>query len=111
MVDVGSAAQKQQLQLGGAAVPAGEGGGGPEEEKDEEELAADRRANAMGFQGSRHLLKVFLSDGLQHVVGLDTQGVLAACYQQRCARSGGGDSVPTLHSFFAGAKVRCFSIF
>jgi len=73
-----------------------------EEKKDEEEQAADRRAAAAGFQGPRHLLKLFLTDGQQQVVALDTQGVLAASYQQRCARGG---AVPSVHAFFAGAKV------
>ncbi len=78
---------------------------GTGEEKDEEEIAADRRAAAAGFQGPRHMLKVYLTDGVNKVVALDTQGALAASYQQRCANVGRGAPVPSLHSFYAGAKV------
>lgn len=106
MTDVGSAGQRQQLQLSGGALGAGDIVLPAGEEKDEEEVAADRRAAAAGFQGPRHLLKVYLTDGVNRVVALDTQGVLAASYQQRCASAGRSGPVPSLHAFYAGAKVR-----
>ena len=106
VTDVGSAGQRQQLQLSGSALGAGDVVIPAGEEKDEEEVAADRRAAAAGFQGPRHMLKVYLTDGVNKVVALDTQGALAASYQQRCASVGRGGPVPSLHSFYAGAKVR-----
>uniref|UniRef100_A0A7S3MBZ3 RecQ-mediated genome instability protein 1 n=1 Tax=Spumella elongata TaxID=89044 RepID=A0A7S3MBZ3_9STRA len=105
VTDVGSAGQRQQLQLSGSALGAGDVVTPAGEEKDEEEVAADRRAAAAGFQGPRHMLKVYLTDGVNKVVALDTQGALAASYQQRCASVGRGGPVPSLHSFYAGAKL------
>lgn len=105
VTDVGSAGQRQQLQLSGGALGAGDIVNPSGEEKDEEEIAADRRAAAAGFQGPRHMLKVYLTDGVNRAVALDTQGALAASYQQCCANVRNG-AVPSLHAFYAGAKVR-----
>lgn len=65
-------------------------------------------AHASKLTHGRHLLKVFLTDGVHQAVALDLGGVLVAAYQQHVTRMQlqRQSSLPSLYTFCAGAKVR-----
>jgi hypothetical protein len=87
VVDVGASGQRNQ----------------PESTEGEEEDAEGAPRCAVG---SKHLLKVCVTDGLQRAVGLDLQGALAAAYHTHLSRLAANGDRPSLQSFFAGGKVR-----
>lgn len=88
VVDVGAAGQRNQPEAA--------------EADQEEEDGAPRRMVPLG---SKHLLKVCLSDGLQRAVGLDLRGTLAAAYHAHVSRLPASGDRPSLQAFFAGSKV------
>lgn len=88
MVDVGASGQRNQPDV-------------PEADQ-EEDGGAPRRVVPLG---SKHLLKVCLSDGVQRAVGLDLHGALAAAYHAHISRLPAGGDRPSLQAFFAGSKV------
>lgn len=53
------------------------------------------------------MLKLYLTDGTNHAIGIDPYGVLIAAYLAFVGnKSNANGDFPSIQAFFAGAKVR-----